>query len=190
MKKNTPGKKKYKSSEQETIGQYENWREAYDISKNLEEHIGQAEKRTELLYANYLRQAKFSNLITNSFFILCSITALILIGFGLYFAFQTNASQFHLLSIGMLGGGILLFLILIFRNPQKRASRSLTELIKIEVIFTGYMRQIYLIDAQSRQLLSSTGYSDVNTLNSLAEQIQNTVDQTVDSFAASLEEIL
>jgi hypothetical protein len=81
-------------------------------------------------------------------------------------------------AIGSLGTLLLLF----YRDPLKNIRRSVTNLVEVNVVFLGYVRQINQIDATFKQIfLASAGFG--------VEQMQQTVAQIQDSVKRTMEEV-
>ncbi len=85
-------------------------------------------------------------------------------------------------AIGSLGTLLLLF----YKDPLKNIRASVTSLVKVNVVFLGYVRQINQIDATFKQLfLASAGFG-IDQMKQTVEQIQDSVRKTMEEVKAYL----
>jgi|GEM_PF-1086121 len=109
------------------------------------------------------------------------------LGVSLYVALSQGFEMFErYVGIGAAAGSLGTLLLLFYKDPLKNIRESVTNLVKVNVIFLGYVRQINQIDATFKQLfLASTGFS-ADQMNRTVEQIQASVKQTMDEVKANL----
>lgn len=86
-----------------------------------------------------------------------------------------------------IGGGIIAIIMgLFYRNPVRSINVSVTRLVKVNVAFLGFMRQITQIDATFKQLfLAPTGFS-FKDMEETVGQIQKVVDQSLEKIQTYL----
>ena len=85
-------------------------------------------------------------------------------------------------AIGSLGTLLWLF----YKDPLKNIRGSVTSLVKVSVVFLGYVRQINQTDATFKQLfLASAGFG-VDQMKQTVEQIQDSVSKTMEEIKAYL----
>ena len=109
------------------------------------------------------------------------------LGFSLYVALAQGFEIFErYVGIGAAAGSLGTLLLLFYKDPLKNIRESVTNLVKVNVIFLGYVRQINQIDATFKQLfLASTGFS-IDQMNETVRQIQVSVKETMDEVKANL----
>jgi hypothetical protein len=157
------------------------------LLKQHNDNIREANGRATRLYQQFLTQMRFSFWLTIiSFVVLCAILIAV-ISIGLHRALQDRDAFVKYFGAGISVLSTLLIIVLIYNNPLKMARKSMAELIKINVVYMGYTRQIYQIDAEFKKALLEDNASQ-NIAKALARQIQSTTDQTVTTLTISMEE--
>jgi hypothetical protein len=78
-------------------------------------------------------------------------------------------------SVGSLGTLLLLF----YRNPVRNIDQAVAQLVKVDVIFLGYIRQINQIDATFKQLFLTTMSFGIEQMEKTVEEIRETVVKTM-----------
>lgn len=104
------------------------------------------------------------------------ITLVFSLGVTLWDGFETFVSY-----IGAVGatGSVGVLLALFYRDPLSNISTSVNNLVKVNVVFLGYIRQINQIDATFKQLfLSSNGFT-IKQMQDTVLQIETSVDKTL-----------
>jgi len=84
--------------------------------------------------------------------------------------------------------GLIVLLIILFRNPLKGVQRSLSNLTKTQIIFHGYVRQVIQIDTTYKQTIFSDEPIDLKEMLKAIYNIQEAVEQSVDEVSRSMEE--
>ena len=79
-----------------------------------------------------------------------------------------------------------MLLALFYRDPLKNIHQSVSNLLKVNVVFTGYMRQINQIDASFKQLFLSAGGFGTVDMKQTVDQIQDSVKETMEGVKAYL----
>lgn len=112
---------------------------------------------------------------------------IVVLSVSLYVALSQGFATFErYVGIGAAIGSLGTLLLLFYKDPLKNIRESVTTLVKVNVIFLGYVRQINQIDATFKQLyLASTGFS-TDQMNKTVEQIQASVKQTMDEVKTNL----
>jgi hypothetical protein len=89
-------------------------------------------------------------------------------------------------------GGILvsfgILVVILSRNPLKQIRATVADLVKMNVIFMGYVRQINQIDMTFKVLFEDNG-ADLASMEKTVRQIRETVEQTIDNVSRALEEL-
>ena len=155
-----------------------------------ERNIQDANVRSVRLYHSFSVQSQAAFWGTTILFGIVAITAIGLILAGLYLAFDDKSGTFkHFFSIGISILGVLLLLILLFTNPIRLARKSVTDTVKINLIFTGYTRQIYQIDTAFKRLITRTSFTS-EEVQQLSEQNQTLLEKALDTLSSALDDSL
>ena len=88
--------------------------------------------------------------------------------------------------IGTAAGSLLTLLLLFYKDPIKNIHRSVTDLVEVNVVFLGYVRQINQIDATFKQLFLAKARFGVPDMQQTVEQIQTSVQRTLEEVKGYL----
>src|SRR5690554_3353069 len=75
----------------------------------------------------------------------------------------------------------VILILIYYRNPVKVIRNAVSDLVKMNVIFMGYVRQINQIDLTFKHLFESKG-GDLEQMRGTVTQLRVTVDETVDNI--------
>jgi HEAT repeat protein len=102
---------------------------------------------------------------------------------SLYVAFNSGFETFErYVGVGAAAGSLGTLLLLFYKDPLANIRDSVTNLVKVNVVFLGYVRQINQIDATFKQMfLAAAGFG--------IDQMKLTVAQIQDSVRTTLEEV-
>src|SRR3990172_9171720 len=119
-----------------------------------------------------------------------ALVGLIVLCAGLYVALlNPNAPQdMRQLGAGVAAGSAAALLILFYRSPLNSVRRTLVNLVQVNVVFLGYLRQISQIDALFKQQLIAFPEVDSARARETLEDIQESIEQTLESVRAHIEE--
>jgi len=149
--------------------------------------LGDADKQIMAQFNSLMAQARAG--FTMSMFMHGAIfvVGVLVLGYSLYVAFSHGFETFErYVGVGAAVGSLGTLLLLFYKDPLKNIRESVTNLVKVNVIFLGYVRQINQIDATFKQLfLASTGFS-TEQMNKTVVQIQASVKQTMEEVKANL----
>jgi HEAT repeat protein len=106
---------------------------------------------------------------------------------SLYVALSQGFGTFErYVGVGTAVGSLGTLLLLFYKDPLKNIRGSVTGLVKVNVVFLGYVRQINQIDATFKQLfLASAGFG-VDQMKQTVEQIQDSVRKTMEEVKSYL----
>lgn len=106
---------------------------------------------------------------------------------SLYVALSQGFETFErYVGVGAAVGSLGTLLLLFYKDPLKNIRDSVTSLVKVNVVFLGYVRQINQIDATFKQLfLASAGFG-IDQMKQTVEQIQDSVRKTMEEVKAYL----
>jgi len=86
------------------------------------------------------------------------------------------------------GGGIVTLMTLFYKDPLRHIGYSVNRLVKVNVVFLGYVRQINQIDATFKQMFLTTTDFGANQMEKTVGQIQESVNQTLERVQTYLTE--
>ena len=81
--------------------------------------------------------------------------------------------------VGLTGGLFAIVLSQFYRSPINNISKSITRLVKIDVAFLGYLRQINQIDATFKQLYLAPSGFNLDYLEKTVDKIDNVVSSSL-----------
>jgi HEAT repeat protein len=111
----------------------------------------------------------------------------IVLSISLYVAMAQGFATFErFVGIGTAAGSLTMLLALFYRGPLKNIGESVSNLLKVNVVFIGYMRQINQIDASFKQLFLSAGGFGTVDMKQTVDQIQDSVKETMEGVKAYL----
>jgi HEAT repeat protein len=111
----------------------------------------------------------------------------IVLSISLYVSMAQGFETFErFVGIGTAAGSLTMLLALFYRGPLKNIGESVSNLLKVNVVFIGYMRQINQIDASFKQLFLSAGGFGTVDMKQTVDQIQDSVKETMEGVKAYL----
>ncbi len=111
----------------------------------------------------------------------------IVLSISLYVSMAQGFATFErFVGIGTAAGSLTMLLALFYRGPLKNIGESVSNLLKVNVVFIGYMRQINQIDASFKQLFLSAGGFGTVDMKQTVDQIQDSVKETMEGVKAYL----
>ena len=94
-----------------------------------------------------------------------------------------------LLAITCILTGLIVLLFLVNRSPIKNIRYLVNNLVKLNVLYMGYTRQIHQVDATFKNLLSNTNGIDPAKMEEMLGHIQAAVDETMNAISLILDEM-
>jgi hypothetical protein len=107
-----------------------------------------------------------------------------------HFLLSDNPSRFQ--KYASVGAGLVAILMIsyyYYRNPVTSLRYSAADLLKLGVIYLGYVRQINQIDIAFGQAISKMDRHQLQDLEETMRQVREAVDQTVDDVSRALEDL-
>lgn len=106
---------------------------------------------------------------------------------GLSAALWTGFETFErFVGVGAAVGGFGTLLFLFYKDPLNNIRDSVTDLVEVNVVFLGYVRQINQIDATFKQMfLASVGFG-VDEMKQTVKQIRDSVKETLEQIKGYL----
>jgi HEAT repeat protein len=131
-------------------------------------------------FEGLMKQARYAFMMTMSMHGLIFGLGVVVLSVSLYVAMAQGFQTFErFVGVGAAAGSLTILLTLFYRDPLKNIRESVSNLVKVNVVFIGYMRQINQIDATFKQLFLSTGGFGTNEMKKTVEQIQDSVKKTM-----------
>lgn len=116
------------------------------------------------------------------------VVGVLALGASLWVAFNSGFEIFErYVGVGAAAGSLGTLLLLFYRDPLKNIRESVTNLVKVNVVFLGYVRQINQIDASFKQMFLEPGGFGVEQMRPTVEQIQDSVKKTMEEVRGFLE---
>ena len=82
---------------------------------------------------------------------------------------------------------LAILVVILTRNPLKLIRTTVADMVKMNVIFMGYVRQVDQIDMTFKVLFEKNG-ADLASMEKTVSQLRQAVDQTIDNVSRALEE--
>lgn len=83
-------------------------------------------------------------------------------------------------------GGLVTLLASFYRNPLENVRSSIAELLKVNVVFLGYVRQINQIDATFKHQFLGNSQFGVERMKATVQQIQTAMKDSLEIKGASV----
>jgi hypothetical protein len=144
------------------------------------EMLKQADEKIMAQFDALIGQARLAFRISMWMHSVIFAVGVITLGVSLYVALSQGFGTFErYVGVGAAAGSLGTLLLLFYKDPLQNIRGSVTGLVKINVVFLGYVRQINQIDATFKQLfLASVGFG-VDQMQHTVQQIQDSVDKTM-----------
>ncbi|MBN1936229.1 MAG: HEAT repeat domain-containing protein [Anaerolineae bacterium] len=118
--------------------------------------------------------------------IIFGVGVLILVA-SMYVALSQNFETFErYVGVGGAVSSVGVLLLLFYRNPLNNIRKSMTDLMQVNVVFLGYVRQINQIDATFKQLFLSAAGFDTDQMDKTVRRIQGAVKGTMQEIQTYL----
>jgi HEAT repeat protein len=117
------------------------------------------------------------------------VFGLVLMIAGLIVALQEGADRFErFVGIGAAGSSLATILWLFYRQPIQNIRRSVTGLVKVNVVFQGFVRQINQVDATFKRRFLDPASFGADEMTKTVDRIQQTVAETLNEIERHLPE--
>lgn len=165
------------------------------------QQLAKVDEQVTNLVQRTVVQTTVSYWITFTLYVLSAIIAVGLIGAGLYFILVGNANPSTSLSnpqvnwgtVGLvtITGGLIILLVLLIRNPLKNVRFLMSNMIKMNVVFSGYIRQVHQIDLVFKNLFVQAG--DISPtqlqLDEVFKYLQDAREEAMDAISEALSQM-
>lgn len=148
------------------------------VLKTYTDLLNDADEKIMGQFESLMQQARAAFWVSMGMHILVFLVGLLLMGVAVILGMRDPDGIAGLVT-GTAGFASTL-LALFYKNPVYNIRNAVTTLMKVNVVFLGYMRQINQIDATFKQFfLSATGF-DLSQMQTTVEQIQLTVENALE----------
>ncbi len=148
-------------------------------------HLAESDARVSKFIEDIIKQTHWTYEVSVWIYIFSYVTAIGSFIFGLLLFFQ-NQMFFALLCVF---GGLIILFFLINRNPLKNVRYLVNNLIKLNILYMGYTRQIHQVDATFKDLLSKTDGVDSEKMEKMLGHIQSAVDEVMASISQLMDDL-
>ena len=108
------------------------------------------------------------------------VLGIVVLVVSLYVAFSNGFDEFQrYLGIGAAGSSLGTLLWLFYKDPLNNIHESVNRLMKANIVFLGYVRQINQIDATFKHMYFELSEFSIDQMKETVEQIQNTIRETL-----------
>jgi len=161
-----------------------------ELLKSHQDALKGVEQQASRQYGRYALQAQFSYLISLVTYIFLTFLGIGGFIYSLYFAREaanTSFQQFFCILV-FLSSAVLL-LILFSNSPIKQIRRSLADLVKINLIYTGFQYHLQKADSAFQQILISELSLDSKEAKAAMKQVKEAINWALESFGNALNEL-
>jgi len=144
--------------------------------------LAKADEPIQELFKETMRQAQHSFSTSQGMSVTIFIIGVVAISAGLYVAFTAGQEGIQrIFGVGTsIVGVIAVLLDMLFRDPHKRVQEATSVLLRIKVIFLGYVRQVHQVDATFKHEFieggKEFGIAEVTeTVKQITEVMNNTM---------------
>jgi len=149
-------------------------------------YLQESDRKINAFIEDMIEQTRHTYKITINLYIATYSLSLLAagIGFVLLFLSVEKVAAAALCFVGM-----VLLLILLNRNPLKNIRYLVNNLVKLNVLYAGFSRQIHLVDATFKDLLAQSGGADIAKMEEMLGHVQVAVDEVMSSISRMMDEI-
>jgi hypothetical protein len=149
-----------------------------------------AEEKAHSLYGHYVQQVRLAYSFTLAFFIAFFIVGGALLGVGIFLVILHSESTFlRLFDIAIFLCGIAILLMLIVKNPTHHVMQYLSRMVEVDVIYTGFLRQIQQTDIAFLKQLSLVDHPTEEELAAVSKRMQSIINDSVNLLGLTLNDL-
>lgn len=156
--------------------------------KDYTEILNKADRQIMGQFDDLIGQAKFAFNVSMGMHIVIFVVGIIILGLS----FQMAMADPQGFRIAFVATGIFtslaLLLTMFYKDPLKNIGHSVHNLVKVNIVFLGYVRQINQIDASFKQLFLNLTEFDLKSMKETVEQVKMAVDQSLKQVREHLNE--
>jgi hypothetical protein len=118
------------------------------------------------------------------------LVVLITLSFLEIFVIRTAGSFYQYVSAGGMFGGIIIILLLLYRNPNGELNTSLIRFSQVNLIFLGYLHRITQINEEFKHMLVNHDPSDEFNFEEVGQKFNDAIDQAVTAANEKIDDVL
>lgn len=143
--------------------------------------LDKADERVMTQHKQLMQRAGFAFSISLGMHIIIFISGLIILTATIYLASDSpdGITNLFLGITGTVGSFMAAYMTLFYKGPLQNIRRTTTDLVKTNIAFSGYMRQINQIDATFKHLFLSPAGFTLDDMNRTVNQIESTVNESL-----------
>jgi len=160
-----------------------------EVLRAYNDLLAKADEPIQLLFQETMRQAQFSFRVSQTMSITLFIIGVVVLiaGLGVAFTAGNDGIQRIFGAGASIVGVIAVVLDLLLRDPHQRVQETTSVLLRIKVIFLGYLRQIHQVDATFKHEFIEGGKEfGIKEVQDTIKQINDVVNRTMDLIVLHL----
>lgn len=147
-------------------------------------HLAESDARVSKFIEDVIKQTQWTYEVSVWIYIFSYVTAIGAFIFGLLLFFQNQIFLGLLCAIG----GLIILLFLVNRNPLKNIRYLVNNMVKLNILYVGYTRQIHQVDATFKDMLSKSDGIDTKKMEEMMGYIQVAIDESLSTISHLMNE--
>lgn len=170
-----------------------NWSTFSERSKSIDAYsdiLKEADKQSIIQVANFTRRVEnfYQGTLVGYRVALAAVGIVFIISI-LFILIESTSDLQKSLGIFGIPLSLIIFVILVYRTPLKSARQVMAEVIKMQVIYLGYLRQLNQIDMGFKQAFITSQRLTPKQFQETFTQTQQLLDNALDDINLLLEEL-
>jgi HEAT repeat protein len=144
--------------------------------------LGEADQQIMEQFGNLIKRAQLGFKVSMWMHGIIFGIGVVLLLVSLYMAVQEGLETLtRFIGVGGAVGSLGTLLLLFYKDPIQNIGHSVVDLVKVNVVFLGYVRQINQIDATFKQIFLSSPKFSTDQMKDTVTEIENAVKQTLEN---------
>jgi ABC-type multidrug transport system fused ATPase/permease subunit len=180
--KSTPSRKvlsKDNQSQNMTLDKQAIQKSRKNILTEYSDRLSKIDNKVLEFVQKVVRETTIAYRTTLYFYTFSSVISAVILGVGLYLIFVPSQANNLLFALICIIGGIISLIYLQNRNPMKNVSHLVNNLVRINIIFAGYERQIHQVDAIFEDIFSTEGKVEPKILEDMLSHLQDAMAEAM-----------
>ena len=145
--------------------------------KNYRKLLTQADEKALRQIEAYTTQIKHSQNLNSTIYLIIVSALLVLVFVSFFFIVNDYSTKIQVqFGIGGIISGAIILLLIIYRNPLKNSQKLTADVIKMQIIYLGFIRQINQIDIMYQQTLLAHHELPPEQLEAAISKIQEIIE--------------
>jgi hypothetical protein len=166
------------------FSRYEKFRAAEAYFSSLQE----TNQRSLQYFQDTIQHTFYAFYASIILYVLTYVTTLGALIAGLVLILDPNTNRLLWATGCLIGGGGLLVL-LINRDPIRSSRHFVNNLARLNIVFTGFIRQIHQVDATFRGIFLSTDEYTIDDMELMLARVHESVEDALDNINQVLEDL-